>query len=244
VSEIRGGTDFEQWLYRLDSGQEAALSPVLTMRITLRVLPGLCAISGGLDGEDNWRERVTLSIARASSALWLSCIDATNAPRLRNIAFVSSAQAASIVSGLQNRGLRDCGDSFAFAAAGAVYAVYAVNDATTGRPAGEIAYTACSALSAILGPAPAFERQAVFWAALDADIGLIEAGVDAQSLATAPVWGTIIDIKAVQPELSGLIGKLRAVFSARHRRWDAWVDWYEARLAGGPTGYCSLGKSS
>lgn len=242
MSEIRGGTDFEQWLYRLDSAQEVALSPVLTMRMVLRVLPGICAISSAADGEDNWRERVALSIARASSALWLSCIDAANASRLRNIAFVSSARAASIVSGLQNRGLRDCGDSFALAPAGAAYAVYAINDATTGRVAGEIAHTACSALSAIVGSPLASERQAVFWQALNADVSLIDAGAGAQALAIAPAWGTTIDIKTAQPELSGLIGRLRGLFSARHRRWGAWVDWYEGRLVGASPENCMLGR--
>lgn len=242
MSRIRGGTDFEQWLYRLDSGQEAALSPVLTMRMALRVLPGLRAMSGKPDGKDSWREGLTRSIAHASSALWLSSIDAVNASRLRNIAFVSSARAASIVSGLQNEGLRDHGDTFALAPAGSVYAVYAISDATTGRPAGEIAYTACSALSAIVDPALASARQAVFWQALDADIGLVEAGTAAPALAMAPAWGTNIDIKTEQPELSELIGTFRGSPSARHRRWDAWVDWYEGRLMGRPPENCSLGK--
>jgi hypothetical protein len=244
VIEVRGGTDFAQWLTSLEAGQEALVPHVLTMRMALRVIPGLCTVSGELAGDGNWRDKVAQSIARSTSALWLSCIDATNAGRLRNIAFMSSAKAASIVSGLQNKGLRDHGDACALAPAGLIYAVYAAHDATTDRPADEIAYAACSALSACIGSAPALERQRVFWRALDADIRLIEAGTATQALAMTPAWGTGIDFNSVLPELSGLAQKLRGLLPDAHARWDAWADWYAARLAGRDSGHCAVGETS
>lgn len=241
MGKIRDGGYFEEWLYRLDAADEARLSPVLTMRMALRVLPGLCVV-GADPGGDDWRGRLALFTARATTALWLSCIDATNAGRLKNIAFLASARAASIASDLQNKGGRDRGDIFSLAPAGVVYTTYAIHDATTDRPPGEIAYTACSALSAIVGHELASERQPVFWAALDADIALIEAGTATQALAVAPVWGATIDLKSAQPELKALLEKLRGVSPAGGARWDAWVDWYRGRLAGGMPANCTLAK--
>lgn len=243
MSLIRGGSDFDEWLYRLDADTEASVSPVLTMRAALRVLPGLGAaydMAGSFD--TSWRERLLALMMRATSAQWAAEIYPAQAPRLRSIAFLASARAASIASGLQNAGLRDHGDSFALAPAGVIYTAYAIHEASTSQPAGEIIGNACAALSAIVGYDIASVRQAVFWRALDHDIGLFEAGTANQALAIAPLWGPGIDFTADQPELAKLWLRLCRAQSDSGEHSRNWAAWYYGRLEGGMPEHCILSK--
>ncbi|MEM6667381.1 MAG: hypothetical protein AAF638_13370, partial [Pseudomonadota bacterium] len=214
--------EVERWL------REQAANPetwdrvvVFAARCALRVVPTLQTVAPDWgDVSARHLRDIILPVLRATEISWV----AAKRPTYYGVALIDAAGAASYAAASAVIDYYVTGTAASAAAASAA--------AAAGAPA-DAADSADAAADAAARAADAAARAAFAAGAAIAavhDIEAMELGVNAAAFAGTALWRN-----ETPNEVPGLWGKLSDALRHAGEDWDVWIDWYEARLRGGPT---------
>jgi hypothetical protein len=186
--------------------QPVDVSLVIAARCALRVAPRLRVFS---QTPDNHRA-IILPLFRGMATPWVAATCLTQGvDRLVAANAAADAYAAATKAVATNAAANA-------AAAAAAAAAYAAATNAAANAAAAAAYANAAADAAV--------------AAIQSDKQDIESGVSARVLGLKPLWGDMTNPFAL--EWSAMAKQLSANEADEH--WSVWIDWYEARLKGGP----------
>jgi hypothetical protein len=226
-----------------DQPREVAVA--LAVRSALRALPSLWA-ARAVSNADFFAD-IVLPVFRAIAVAWSAAKYPDHATRLQAAADAAAALAYRLRPQIDTPAADAAAASYY--SVGASYHAASYRSDAAAESAGDAADAAFAALEATPGtaiPSTAMSgfampgaamsgfaggvasASAVFWSAVSADALRVEKGATPAAVAASPLWP-----HGQSNELQSFLKQISVVLIVDDRNWIVWLDWYEARLAGG-----------